>query len=204
MGERKVLNVSFWHQKELNCLVQDTILCLAQWLHVCRPPIEILPSWLWYYQIAQAARRSARPIRHTYHGSFHHEVGPDSQNTYIFIHPLTPPHPHTHTHTHIHRCLTCGNYVYKGKKFNSRKEDAKGEKYLGIQIYRFYIRCPECLSEITFKVWPCYSIGTVWHYHHLLQTDPQNADYVPEHGAVRTFQVTSSIIAHDSSHELFI
>ena len=50
------------------------------------------------------------------------------------------------------RCLTCGNYVYKGKKFNARKEDAVGEKYLGIQIYRFYIRCPECLSEITFKV----------------------------------------------------
>lgn len=68
------------------------------------------------------------------------------------------------------RCLTCGNYVYKGKKFNARKEDAKGEKYLGIQIYRFYIRCPQCLSEITFK------------------TDPQNSDYVPEHGAVRTFQ----------------
>ena len=52
----------------------------------------------------------------------------------------------------FHRCLTCGNYVYKGRKFNSRKEDAQGEKYLGIQIYRFYIRCPECLSEITFKV----------------------------------------------------
>lgn len=68
------------------------------------------------------------------------------------------------------RCLTCGNYVYKGKKFNSRKETAIGEKYLGIQIFRFYIRCPQCLSEISFK------------------TDPQNTDYVVDNGAYRTFQ----------------
>lgn len=68
------------------------------------------------------------------------------------------------------RCLTCGNYIYKGKKFNSRKEDAVGEKYLGIQIYRFYIRCPQCLSEISFK------------------TDPKNTDYAVENGAYRTFQ----------------
>ena len=68
------------------------------------------------------------------------------------------------------RCLTCGNYIYKGKKFNSRKEDAVGEKYLGIQIYRFYIRCPQCLSEICFK------------------TDPENTDYAVETGAYRTFQ----------------
>lgn len=68
------------------------------------------------------------------------------------------------------RCLTCGNYVYKGKKFNSRKETAIGEKYLGIQIYRFYIKCPQCLSEISFK------------------TDPKNTDYVIDNGAYRTFQ----------------
>ena len=68
------------------------------------------------------------------------------------------------------RCLTCGNYIYKGKKFNSRKETAIGEKYLGIQIYRFYIRCPQCLSEISFK------------------TDPKNTDYVVDNGAYRTFQ----------------
>ena len=55
-------------------------------------------------------------------------------------------------YTFVPRCKTCGNYVYKGKKFNARKESAIGEEYLGIQIYRFYIRCPQCLSEITFKV----------------------------------------------------
>ena len=50
------------------------------------------------------------------------------------------------------RCLTCGNHMYKGKKFNARKEIVEEEKYLGMPIFWFYIRCPACLSEIAFKV----------------------------------------------------
>jgi len=68
------------------------------------------------------------------------------------------------------RCLTCGNYIYRGKKFNARKEMAEGEEYLGIKVHRFYIRCPVCLTEIIFK------------------TDPKNTDYVVETGAFRTLQ----------------
>ncbi len=68
------------------------------------------------------------------------------------------------------RCLTCGNYIYRGKKFNARKETAEGEDYLGIRIHRFYIRCPVCLTEIIFK------------------TDPKSTDYVIETGAFRTLQ----------------
>ncbi|XP_065910519.1 splicing factor YJU2-like [Dysidea avara] len=68
------------------------------------------------------------------------------------------------------RCVTCGEYIYKGRKFNARMEVAKGEEFLGLRIYRFYIRCPKCLTDITYK------------------TDPENEDYAPEHGAVRTFQ----------------
>ena len=67
------------------------------------------------------------------------------------------------------QCLTCRNYIYKGTKFNARKEDAKGEKYHSIQIYRFYIHCPKCSAEITFK------------------TDPGNLDYTCEGGATRNF-----------------
>lgn len=61
-------------------------------------------------------------------------------------------------------------FIYKGKKFNARKETAQGETYFGIKIFRFYIKCPRCSNEITFK------------------TDPKNTDYVAEHGAQRNFE----------------
>ena len=64
------------------------------------------------------------------------------------------------------KCTSCGEYIYRGRKFNARKE-TPDEKYLGIQIYRFYIRCTRCSSEITFK------------------TDPKNQDYACERGATR-------------------
>ncbi|KAL1432698.1 hypothetical protein MTO96_012913 [Rhipicephalus appendiculatus] len=68
------------------------------------------------------------------------------------------------------RCVTCGEYIYKGKKFNARKETVQNEDYLGIKVFRFYIKCPRCLAEVTFK------------------TDPANSDYIVEHGATRNFQ----------------
>ncbi|EUC67090.1 coiled-coil protein [Rhizoctonia solani AG-3 Rhs1AP] len=68
------------------------------------------------------------------------------------------------------RCNTCGEFIYKGKKFNARKETVEGETYYGIRIFRFYIKCTLCSAEITFK------------------TDPKNTDYLAEHGAQRNFE----------------
>ena len=67
------------------------------------------------------------------------------------------------------KCIQCGEYIYKGRKFNARKETTE-EKYYAIPIFRFYIRCTRCSAEITFK------------------TDPQNMDYTCEKGAKRNFE----------------
>jgi hypothetical protein len=45
-----------------------------------------------------------------------------------------------------------------------KKETVKEEDYHGIEIYRFYMKCIVCYSEMTMK------------------TDPKNHDYVMEHG----------------------
>ena len=71
------------------------------------------------------------------------------------------------------RCNTCGEYMYKGKKFNSRKEDVDGPEgeYLGIKVLRFYFKCITCSAEFTIK------------------TDPKNMDYAVEAGVRRNFEL---------------
>lgn len=67
------------------------------------------------------------------------------------------------------RCSTCGEFIYKGRKFNARKE-LTDETYYAIKVIRFYIRCTRCSAEITFK------------------TDPKHGDYTAEKGAKRNFE----------------
>jgi hypothetical protein len=43
-----------------------------------------------------------------------------------------------------------------------RMEECKGEDYLGILRYRFFVKCRTCANEMSFK------------------TDPKNHDYVVE------------------------
>jgi len=71
------------------------------------------------------------------------------------------------------QCSTCSSFLYRGRKFNSKKEAVKGSegKYLGIQRYRFYIKCTACSRPLTFL------------------TDPENADYEMESGGTRTYEV---------------
>ncbi|KAL0480283.1 splicing factor YJU2 [Acrasis kona] len=68
------------------------------------------------------------------------------------------------------RCNVCGEYMGAGKKFNSRKETVEGEDFLGLRIFRFYVRCVKCSSELTFK------------------TDPEHSDYKTEVNCSRNFE----------------
>ncbi|KAG1676038.1 hypothetical protein FOA52_014903 [Chlamydomonas sp. UWO 241] len=68
------------------------------------------------------------------------------------------------------RCNTCGNFMYKGTKFNTRMEDVAGELYLGLKIFRFYYRCTQCAGEFCMK------------------TDPKSTDYIMEGGATRNYE----------------
>lgn len=71
------------------------------------------------------------------------------------------------------QCTTCNTFLYRGRKFNSKKEPMGGPngKYLGIQRFRFYIKCTHCSRAVTF----C--------------TDPENADYEMESGGTRNYEV---------------
>jgi len=71
------------------------------------------------------------------------------------------------------QCSTCSSFMYRGRKFNSKKEAMKGPdgRYLGIQRFRFYIKCTVCSRPVTFL------------------TDPKNADYEMESGATRNYEV---------------
>ena len=68
------------------------------------------------------------------------------------------------------KCNTCLNYFKICTKINMRKETCQNESYLGIPIYRLYMKCITCYSEISMK------------------TDPKNHDYTLEHGAVRLYE----------------
>jgi hypothetical protein len=71
------------------------------------------------------------------------------------------------------QCSTCNTFLYRGRKFNSKKEPMGGPegRYLGIQRFRFYIKCTHCSRTVSFL------------------TDPKNADYEMESGGTRNYEV---------------
>ena len=81
------------------------------------------------------------------------------------------------------KCYTCGNYTYIGTKCNMKVEPVQDEDYLGITLYRFYYRCSNCYSQITFK------------------TDPKNNDYTAEIGASRNHEPWKDIMMAEEEYK---
>ncbi|GAO17033.1 uncharacterized protein UV8b_03151 [Ustilaginoidea virens] len=80
------------------------------------------------------------------------------------------------------KCTTCGEFIYKGRKFNARKETNLEQKYLGkIQIFFLYIKCTRCSAEIVFR------------------TDPKNKDYAMVKGAVRNMEPWRNRVAEEET-----
>jgi hypothetical protein len=72
------------------------------------------------------------------------------------------------------QCSSCNTFLYRGRKFNAKKENMDGPegRYLGkIQRYRFYFKCNHCSRTLT------------------ILTDPKNTDYEMESGGTRNYDV---------------
>ena len=77
------------------------------------------------------------------------------------------------------QCDNCHTFLYRGRKFNSKKEAMGGPngKYLGIVRWRFYIKCTHCSRPLSFL------------------TDPKNADYEMESGGTRNYEIQKDRVA---------
>lgn len=51
------------------------------------------------------------------------------------------------------KCILCNEYISARRKFNARKETT-AEKYMGVKIIKFHIKCPRCNSQLVFRTDP--------------------------------------------------
>lgn len=68
------------------------------------------------------------------------------------------------------RCLSCGAYTTKGKKFYNAPKHISPDTYLGVKIITLHCKCPTCSAKI------------------IIETDPKNMDYRIVSGAKRGFE----------------
>lgn len=66
------------------------------------------------------------------------------------------------------KCTLCNEYIAAHRKFNARKE-VTDQKYMGVKIIKFHIKCPRCNSQLVFR------------------TDPKLSGFEPVSGVVRNY-----------------
>lgn len=72
------------------------------------------------------------------------------------------------------KCLSCATYIYKNKRHNAIKEVARGKDYLGVESYRFHIKCTGCGEMLSIR------------------TDPKSGTYVAEDKCTRVDEEPSA------------
>lgn len=66
------------------------------------------------------------------------------------------------------KCILCNEYISARRKFNARKETT-AEKYMGVKIIKFHIKCPRCNAQLVFR------------------TDPKSSGFESVSGVVRNY-----------------
>jgi len=51
-------------------------------------------------------------------------------------------------------CSSCNSYMYRGRKFNAKKEEGADPSYLNTKVLRFHIKCETCSAPIVFRTDP--------------------------------------------------
>lgn len=54
-------------------------------------------------------------------------------------------------------CANCNLYMYRGRKFNAKKEVSLDNDYLGTKRLLFHIKCEHCSNPIVFRTDPASS-----------------------------------------------
>lgn len=80
------------------------------------------------------------------------------------------------------KCTLCNEYIAARRKFNARKETTQ-EKYMGIRIIKFHIKCPRCNAALVFR------------------TDPKSAGFVPVDGVVRNYEPQNTAQEKEETEE---
>lgn len=51
-------------------------------------------------------------------------------------------------------CAKCNQYMYRGRKFNAKKEVSSDNAYLGTKLLLFHVKCEHCSNPIVFRTDP--------------------------------------------------
>lgn len=80
------------------------------------------------------------------------------------------------------KCVLCNEYIAAHRKFNARKE-ITSDKYMGVKIIHFHIKCPRCNGQLVFR------------------TDPKTSGFEPVSGVIRNYVSSKQKVVEQAETE---